>query len=137
VRRRDDKAFTRARSVSFALVVALVMRNSVKSLQNVVNEAMTWLGRPTVSASALSQARYQLKHTAFIELNQTASVDTLYRDDDYRRFYGETSVWIQCPCKHPGLAHYRKKPRQADSAPKRFGKNKIILEYGNIIALSP
>lgn len=64
------------------------MRNSVKALQNVVNEAMTWLGRPAVSASALSQARYKLKHTAFIELNQTAIVDTLYGDDDYRRFWG-------------------------------------------------
>lgn len=64
------------------------MRNSVKALQNVANEAMSWLGRPTVSASALSQARYKLKHTAFIELNRTAIVDTLYRDDDYHRFWG-------------------------------------------------
>ena len=64
------------------------MRNSVKSLQNVVNEAMTWLGRPTVSASALSQARYKLKHTAFIELNQVAIVETLYGNEDYLRFWG-------------------------------------------------
>lgn len=63
------------------------MRNSVKALQNVVNEAMTWRGQPTVSASALSQARYKLKHTAFIELNQTAIVKTLYDDDDYLRFW--------------------------------------------------
>ena len=41
-----------------------------------------------MSASALSQARYKLKHTAFIELNQTAIVDTLYGDDDYLRFWG-------------------------------------------------
>jgi len=64
------------------------MRNSVKALQNVANEAMSWLGRPAVSASALSQARYKLKHTAFIELNRTAIVDTLYKDDDYQRFWG-------------------------------------------------
>lgn len=64
------------------------MRNSVKALQNVANEAMSWLGRPAVSASALSQARYKLKHTAFIELNRTAIVDTLYRDADYQRFWG-------------------------------------------------
>ena len=86
--RRDDKAFTRERSLSFGLVLVLVMRNSVKALQNVANEAMTWLGLPTVSASALSQARYKLKYTAFIELNQTAIVDTLYGDDDYQRFWG-------------------------------------------------
>jgi len=60
----------------------------VKSLQNVVNEAMTWLGYPPVSASAYSQARYKLKHTAFIELNQAAVVDTLYGDDDYQRLWG-------------------------------------------------
>lgn len=86
--RRDEKAFTRERSLSFALVLVLVIRNGVKSLQNIVNEAMTWLERPTVSASALSQARYKLKHTAFIELNQAAIVDTLYGDEDYLRFWG-------------------------------------------------
>ena len=64
------------------------MRNSVKSLQNVVNEAMTWLGQPPVTASAYSQARYKLKHTAFIELNHTAVVDNLYGDGDYQRFWG-------------------------------------------------
>lgn len=86
--RRDEKAFTRERSLSFALVLVLLIRNGVKSLQNIVNEAMTWLERPTVSASALSQARYKLKHTAFIELNQAAIVDTLYGDEDYLRFWG-------------------------------------------------
>lgn len=60
----------------------------MKSLQNVVNEAMTWLGQRPVSASAYSQARYKLKHTAFIELNQAAVVDNLYGDGDYQRFWG-------------------------------------------------
>jgi hypothetical protein len=64
------------------------MRKSVKSLQNVVNEAMTWLNEPSVTASAYSQARYKLKHTAFIELNQEAVVKTLYRDHDYQTFWG-------------------------------------------------
>jgi hypothetical protein len=80
--------FTRERRLPFALVVVLVMRNSVKSLQNVVNEAMTWLGQLPVTASAYSQARYKLKHTAFIELNQAAVVETLYGDGDYQRFWG-------------------------------------------------
>lgn len=60
----------------------------MKSLQNVVNEAMTWLNEPLVTASAYSQARYKLKHTAFIELNQEAVVKTLYSDNDYRTFWG-------------------------------------------------
>ena len=86
--RHDDKAFTRERRLPFALMMVLIMRNSVKSLQNVVNEAMTWLDLPPVTASAYSQARYKLKHTAFIELNQTAVVDNLYGDGDYQRFWG-------------------------------------------------
>ena len=76
------------RSLPFALVLALIMRKSVKSLQNVVNEAMTWLEQMPVTASAYSQARYKLKHTAFIELNQTAIVGTLYGDDHYHKFWG-------------------------------------------------
>jgi len=65
-----------------------VLRNSVKSLQLVVNEAMNWLSQDPVTASAYSQARYKLKHTAFIELNQKAVVDTMYADDKYQRFWG-------------------------------------------------
>ena len=49
---------------------------------------MNWLSHEPVTASAYSQARYKLKHTAFIELNQKAVVDTLYVDDDYQRFWG-------------------------------------------------
>jgi hypothetical protein len=60
----------------------------MKSLQNVVNEAMTWLNEPLVTASAYSQARYKLKHTAFIELNQEAVVKTLYSDNNYQTFWG-------------------------------------------------
>lgn len=86
--RWTDKDFTRARSLVFALVVALVLRKSMKSLQNVVNEAMLWLERSSVSASAYSQARYKLRHTAFIELNRKAVVGTMYRDGDYQTFWG-------------------------------------------------
>ena len=74
--------------MTFELVLVMVLRKSVKSLQNVVNEAMSWLGVETVTASAYSQARYKLKHTAFIELNQKAVVETMYGDGDYKRFWG-------------------------------------------------
>ena len=84
--RARQKDFTRVRSLPFELVLVLVMRKSVKSLQNVVNEAMTWLNEPLVTASATSQARYKLKHTAFIELNQEAVVKTRYSDNDYQTF---------------------------------------------------
>lgn len=60
----------------------------MKSLQNIVNEATTWLEQPPVSGAAYSLARYKLKHTAFIELNQTAIVNTMYSDDQYQKFWG-------------------------------------------------
>lgn len=81
-------AFTRVRSLPFELVLVMILRKSVKSLQNVVNEAMLWLDTDTVTASAFCQARYKVRHTAFIELNQQAIVDPMYADDDYQRFWG-------------------------------------------------
>jgi hypothetical protein len=86
--RHDEKAFTRDRRLTFSLVLVLVLRNSVKSLQNVVNEAMTWLDELPITASAYSQARYKLKHTAFIALNKISVVDNLYSDSDYKTFWG-------------------------------------------------
>ena len=86
--RATQQDFTRVRSLPFALLLVLMMRKSMKSLQNVVNEAMTWLNEPLVTASAYSQARYKLKHTAFIELNQEAVVKTRYSDNDYQTFWG-------------------------------------------------
>ncbi|WP_295587892.1 hypothetical protein [uncultured Lamprocystis sp.] len=57
-------------------------------MQNMVNEAMGWLGEAPVTGSAFSQARYKLKHTAFIELNEAAVVSTMYADRHYRTLWG-------------------------------------------------
>jgi hypothetical protein len=92
--RTSPTAFTRVRSLPFALVVALIMRKGVKSLQNWVNEAIGQLGGSPVSASAFSKARYRLKHTAFIELNRKAVVETLYGDGVYRRYRGRRLLAI-------------------------------------------
>ncbi len=86
--RHSEKMFMRDRRLPFSLVLTLVLRNSVKSLQNVVNEAMIWANEDPITASAYSQARYKLKYTAFIELNKVAVVDTLYSDSDYKTFWG-------------------------------------------------
>ncbi|VAW66486.1 Mobile element protein [hydrothermal vent metagenome] len=86
--RRKKTDFTRNRALSFELVLVLVLRNSVKSLQLVVNEAMNWFNSEPVTASAYSQARYKFKHTAFIELNEKAVVEPMYASDDYQRFWG-------------------------------------------------
>jgi hypothetical protein len=86
--RTTAKVFTRVRQLPFALVLTLVLRKSMKSLQNVVNEAMSWLDAEPVTGSAFSQARYTFKHGAFIELNAAAVVNTVYGDGDYRTFWG-------------------------------------------------
>ena len=86
--RASAQAFTRVRCLPFAVVLVLILRKSVKSLQNVVNEAMAWLMVEPVTASAFSQARYKLQHTAFIELNQRAVVESRYQDADFRTFWG-------------------------------------------------
>jgi len=74
--------------LTFGVVLAIILRKGVKSLQNRVSEALSWLGAAKASASAYSQARYQLKHTGFVELNPKAVVETLYGDGDYPRCWG-------------------------------------------------
>ena len=86
--RASEQAFTRVRCLPFAMVLVLILRKSVKSLQNVVNEAMAWLTAAPVTASAFSQARYKLQHTAFIELNQKAVVESRDRNANVRTFWG-------------------------------------------------
>ena len=78
--RTKSTAFTRQRCLPFVLVLTLILKKGVKSLQNVVNEATDWLNTKPVTASAYSQVRYKLKHTAFIELNQKAIVKVMYSD---------------------------------------------------------
>lgn len=52
------------------MVVVSIIGKSIKSLQNVLNELSVALGSEPVTASAYSQLRGHLKHTAFIELNR-------------------------------------------------------------------
>lgn len=62
----------------------------MRSLQLSLNDFIPLLGaeRLTVTKMAYSKARHKLKHTAFIELNQTAVVHTMYEDGDYATFNG-------------------------------------------------
>ena len=86
--RTKGSYFTRLRKLSFPLLVALLIRKSMKSIQLVLNELSLLEGAETVSNSAFSQARLRLKHTAFIELNQKAVVQVRYGDGQYRRYRG-------------------------------------------------
>jgi len=80
--------FTRDRKLSFPLLITLLLQKGVKSIQLLLNEMSLHLGVSPVSHSAFSQRRMQLKHTAFIELNQKAVVDVMYGDEDYQTYKG-------------------------------------------------
>lgn len=74
------KDFTRLRKLPFATIFALILRNSVKSLQLMLNEFVLQLKIDgVITASAFSQARKKLKHTAFIEINN-GLVSIFYRN---------------------------------------------------------
>lgn len=68
-----------------------MMRKSVKSLQNVLNEAQKEISlllkndEETITGSAYTQARKKLNYTAFIELSDM-SRDVFYEDGEYQRF---------------------------------------------------
>ena len=79
--RANDKAFTRQRKLRFDLVVLLVLQKSLKSLQLHLHEFFAMLkgtAMNAASASALTQARAKLLHTAFIELNEVAVLASVY-----------------------------------------------------------
>jgi hypothetical protein len=68
----------------------LILQKSVKSLQLILNELTLslCLDALTVTNSAYTQARANLRHTAFIELNQKAVVDVMYQDNNIKRYQG-------------------------------------------------
>jgi len=81
--RTSNKAFTRQRKLGFDLVMLLVLQKTIKSLQLHLHEffgTLTGAAKHAVTPSAWTQARAKLRHTAFIELNQVAVLDTFYGD---------------------------------------------------------
>lgn len=86
--RSTPTAFTRLRALPFSIMMLLLLRKSLKSLQLVLNEFFLESDKHPVTASAFTQARAHLRHTAFIELNQKAVVEVMYRDDQIKRYKG-------------------------------------------------
>jgi hypothetical protein len=84
--RTREPFFSRSRQLDLALVVVLILKKSVKSLQSMLNEVVGILGVGTISNSAFTQRRAQLKPAAFIELNQRVIVNVRYRDEDLKRY---------------------------------------------------
>jgi hypothetical protein len=86
--RASEKYFTRARKLCFSVLIILIIRKSVKSMQLILNELSIELDTEPVTAAAFTKARAKLKHTAFIELNREAVVGVCYGDGDYKRYKG-------------------------------------------------
>jgi hypothetical protein len=63
-----------------------MLQNGMKSIQLLLNEFILKFELENVSNSAYTQARANLKYTAFIELNQKAVVNVMYRDDDIKLY---------------------------------------------------
>jgi hypothetical protein len=78
--RAHPKDFSRQRMLSFSRVVVIVLQKTVRSIQLHLHDFFRELGNRVgwVSASAWTQARAKLRHTAFIELNERAILDQVY-----------------------------------------------------------
>lgn len=80
--------FTRNRKLSFSSVFLLIFRNTVKSLQVMLNEYSIHRELDiTITASAFTKARKKLRHTAFIELYEKLK-NIYYKNDDVKKAYG-------------------------------------------------
>jgi hypothetical protein len=86
--RAKPTVFTRVRALSFTCVMILLLKKSLKSLQLVLNEWSLEQETQPVTASAFTQARSNLRHTAFIELNQKAVVEVMYSDNTIKLYKG-------------------------------------------------
>lgn len=79
--RMNEKFFTRQRQLTFSRLCVLIVQKTVRSLQAHLIDFFGLLDpgstRP-VGASAFSQARAKLKHSAFIELNERAILANVY-----------------------------------------------------------
>lgn len=99
-------------------------------MQLILNEAFSKLGLlfETVTGSAFSQARCQLLHTAFIELNQKAVVEVVYSDEAYRKWHGFRLIGIDGSLivlpDHPSVL-------------KDFGGVAIVNQHGVLEAQRP
>jgi hypothetical protein len=80
--------FTRMSPLNFPTLFLILLRKSVKSLQNILNELfLSNHIHTTVTSSAYTQARKKLKHTAFIALNEEA-IEIYYEEEQFKRWNG-------------------------------------------------
>lgn len=96
--REHEQDFTRQRSLPFVVVIFTLMNMLKRSLQDELDELFRLfrdaeVAERCVTKSAFSQARQKLKHTAFIELNQT-QVRHFYDHFSMRRWHGHRLLGI-------------------------------------------
>src|SRR5262245_21220806 len=102
--------FTRQRQLSFPIVMLFVLQKTVKSIQRHLHEFFNELAEEEmfepVTAGAWTHARAKLKHTAFIELNQTVVLPAVYGPESEstlrrwrgHRLIGVDSSLLRLPC---------------------------------------
>lgn len=123
--RRRPQDFSRDCLLTFPVLMLFVLQKSLKSLQARLHEFFWQLAgsasAPAASASALTHARAKLLSSAFIELNETAVLSTVYGPE-----YGP---WARRWCGHRLLAIDSSVVRLPDSAALRahFG----VVQFGN------
>src|SRR2546426_11192119 len=81
--------FTRERQLSFPVVMLFVLQKTVKSIQRHLHEFLNELAADRVfepvTTGAWTHARAKLRHTAFIELNQTTVLRSVYGPESEAR----------------------------------------------------
>ena len=114
-------AFSRTRKLDFKTVVGLIFQKGVKSLQVKLNEYFPILEDQSVSSSAFRQARENLSHSIFIELNNSAYTRKYYSVPGYETYKG-----------HRLLSADGSKVRLPDTKDVReeFGQIRIKNQYG-------
>src|ERR1035437_8298058 len=103
--RRRPQDFTRERHFCFMRTVVFLLQKTIRSVQLHLNEFFERLGEDLqpVTASAWSQARLKLCHTAFIELNHQAILEPVYAagsDWGVKRWRGHRLIGIDSSLIH-------------------------------------
>lgn len=78
--RVHEKDFTRKRCLTFMISMLILLQKTIRSMQVHMHSFFDGLEQKAPTASAWSQARLKLRHTAFIALNEKAIVEVVYRD---------------------------------------------------------
>lgn len=110
-------------------------------MQLVLNELMKKLNWPLVTSSAFTQARKQIKHEAFIELNKKAVVEVMYGDGEYHKWRGMRVLGVDgakvvLPKNEKMVAEFGGSPKNQHSAEiSPFGLASVLYDVLNKIAL--